>query len=103
MGDWTPKRNGNWTVKAIKDIRRYLNDHPDTPSASVLERLPETVSKEDTLALRDLYALDWESFELALELLRDWRIDRYYADRIDLVGAARAKPRTNQEQREGAE
>lgn len=72
-------------MKAIQDIRRYLNDHADTPSAELLSRLPVTLSREGTLALSDLYDLDWESFELAIELLRDWRIDRYYAGQLDLV------------------
>ena len=71
-------------MKAIHDIRRYLNDHADSPSAEVLSRLPATLSREESLTLSDLYALDWESFELAIDLLRDWRIDRYYADRTDL-------------------
>lgn len=74
-------------VKAIKDVNRYLNKHPDTPSAAVLARLPAALSREDRLELGDLYALDWESFELAIELLRDWRIDRYYANRPDLFSA----------------
>lgn len=72
-------------MKAIHDIRRYLSDHSDSPSAQVLSRLPATLSKEESLPLSELYALDWESFELAIELMRDWRIDRYYADRTDLV------------------
>ncbi|MGZ8981841.1 MAG: hypothetical protein ACXW2G_11545 [Burkholderiaceae bacterium] len=71
-------------MKAIHDIRRYLSDHSNSPSAQVLSRLPATLSKEESLVLSDLYALDWESFELAIDLLRDWRIDRYYADRTDL-------------------
>jgi hypothetical protein len=71
-------------VKAIQDIRRYINAHADTRSAEILARLPETLFREGTLGLSDLYALDWEAFELAIELLRDWRLDRYYADRSDL-------------------
>ncbi len=82
-----PTEAGNATVKAIHDIRRYLSDHSDSPSAEVLSRLPATLSKEESLVLSDLYALDWESFELAIDLLRDWRIDRYYADRTDLFTA----------------
>ncbi|MGB2818888.1 MAG: hypothetical protein WBA53_12375 [Burkholderiaceae bacterium] len=74
-------------MKALHDIRRYLSDHSDSPSAKVLSRLPATLSKEESLVLSDLYALDWESFELAIDLLRDWRIDRYYAERTDLFAA----------------
>ena len=79
-----PTEGGNAKVKAIHDIRRYLSDHSDSPSAHVLSRLPATLSREESLALSELYALDWESFELAIDLLRDWRIDRYYAERTDL-------------------
>lgn len=82
-----PREAGNATVKAIHDIRRYLSDHSDSASAKVLSRLPGTLSREESLLLSDLYALDWESFELAIDLLRDWRIDRYYADRTDLFTA----------------
>ena len=71
-------------VKAIQDIRRYISTHANSRSADILARLPETLFREETLALSDLYALDWESFELAIELLRDWRLDRYYAAREDL-------------------
>ncbi len=52
----------------------------------MLARLPERLSREDSLELADLYALDWDSFQLAIELLREWRIDRYYAHRTDLFG-----------------
>lgn len=70
-------------MKAIEDIRRYLNDHAGTPDAEILARLPATLQKEETLSLSHLYLLDWDSFELAIELMRDWRIDRYYAESID--------------------
>jgi hypothetical protein len=73
------------TVKAIEEIRRYLATHADTPSAELLARLPATLFREGNLELRDLYTLDWESFQLAIELLRDWRIDRYYADSANLL------------------
>jgi hypothetical protein len=79
-------------VKAIDDIRRYLSAHAGTHSADLLVRLVHSLSKEETLALRELYALDWDAFELAIELLRDWRIDRYYADRIELPGSPAARP-----------
>ena len=80
-----PTDAGNAKVKAIHDIRRYLNDHSDSPSAQVLSRLPATLSREETLQLSDLYSLDWETFELAIELLQDWRIDRYYAEQTNLL------------------
>ena len=78
-------------MKAINDVRRYVSAHSNSPSAAVLARLPETLAREEKLELRGLYTLDWESFELAIELMRDWRIDRYYADRTNLI-AGPAEP-----------
>lgn len=72
-------------MKAIEEIRRYLATHPDGPSAELLATLPATLLSEGKLELRDLYALDWESFQLAIELLCDWRIDRYYAQSANLL------------------
>ena len=85
VGDWSRNGERDRIVKAIQDIRRYLNDHANTPSAELLARLPATLAREETLPLDELYSLDWEAFELAIELLRDWRIDRYYAKQTDLV------------------
>lgn len=84
-------------MKAIQDIRRYLSDHAGTPSAEVLARLPATLSKEGALSLSDLYSLDWETFELAIELLRDWRIDRYYAEHAGLVAVPAQRERARDE------
>ena len=35
-------------------------------------------------AVKDLYKLDLDDFDLAIELMRDWRIDRFY------IGKAKA-------------
>jgi hypothetical protein len=32
--------------------------------------------------------MDYDAFEMALELLRDWRLDRYYAARLKLFDFA---------------
>lgn len=65
-------------MKAIEDLRRYVDAHEGSATADRLNRLCQAVANEDKLALAELYALDWEAFELAIELLRDWRIGRYY-------------------------
>ena len=72
-------------MQAIKNVERYLSAHPGTPSTRVLARLPEALAREERLELGHLYALDWEAFELAIELLRDWRLDRYYVNRVEFL------------------
>ncbi len=74
-------------MKAIEDLHRYVAQHRNDDSAKQLVRLSRRLAKEESLPLSDLYALDWEGFQLAIELMRDWRIDRHYADRIRLPDA----------------
>ncbi len=35
--------------------------------------------------IKEIYDLSYESFELAMDIIRDWRIDRYYASKVKLL------------------
>jgi hypothetical protein len=35
--------------------------------------------------LSDLYQLDYDDFGLALEVMVEWRLDRYYASKLRLL------------------
>jgi len=71
-------------MNAIKQVRKYLEQHPNRKSSFFLANLVEALGEEREIPLRDLYELDQEAFELAIELIKDWRLDRYYAARIRL-------------------
>ncbi|MGE5665616.1 MAG: hypothetical protein ACM3ZD_03195 [Betaproteobacteria bacterium] len=71
-------------MHAIKSVRKYLQSHPDSADAAVLRRLIAALGEEREFKLAELYGLEREAFELAMELLSDWRLDRYYAARIKL-------------------
>jgi len=71
-------------MNAIKEVRKYLQKNPGTTSSNVLARLTAAIGEESSFPLGDLYALDAEAFDLAIELMKDWRLDRYYAARIKL-------------------
>lgn len=75
-------------MNAIKTIRKHLEKHPDKASSKALARLVAALAEEKSYPLSELYAMDYETFELALELLRDWRLDRYYAARLKLFDFA---------------
>jgi hypothetical protein len=72
------------SMNAIKQVRKYLEQHPDRKSSRFLAELVEALGEEREIPLRDLYNLDQEAFDLAIELMKDWRLDRYYAARIKL-------------------
>ena len=75
-------------MNAIKAIRKHLENNPDTPSSKALARLVAALAEEKSYSLAELYALDYDAFEMALELLKDWRVDRYYAARLKLFDFA---------------
>jgi len=70
-------------LNAIKEVRRYLEKNPGSPSAEVLSRLTAAIAEESQFALGELYERT-KAFELGIELMKDWRLDRYYAARIRL-------------------
>ena len=71
-------------MNAIRDLRKYLLKNPSSDSAKVLAKLALALANERDFALSDLYRLTFEEFELAIEVMRDWRLDRYYTSRIQL-------------------
>lgn len=75
-------------MNAIKAIRKHLERHPERPSSKALARLVTALAAEKSYSLAELYAMDYEAFEMALELLKDWRVDRYYAARLKLFDFA---------------
>jgi hypothetical protein len=41
-----------------------------------------------TLSVAQLYSLDDKRFELALEILNEWRLDRHYASKLRLLDSS---------------
>ncbi len=70
---------------AIQKLEEYLQTRASPAAARELKRLVEALKREGEYPLASLYEIDFEAFELALNVLHDWRIDRYYADRVPAV------------------
>jgi hypothetical protein len=71
-------------MNAIKEVRKYLEANAGAESSKILAALTAALAEESSFPLADLYRLDYEAFKLAIDLLKDWRLDRYYAARIKL-------------------
>jgi hypothetical protein len=71
-------------LNAIKELRKYLEKDSTSEQAKILARLAAALAEERAFPLADLYRLNYDEFQLAIELLQDWRLDRYYAARIRL-------------------
>ena len=65
-------------MRAIQKIETFVESSPESVDAQALVRLILSLQAEAELSSSDLYKLNAEHFDLAMELLRDWRIDRFY-------------------------
>jgi hypothetical protein len=71
-------------MRAIKEARKYIEQNPQAPSAKTLARLVLALESEADFPVTELYQLNFEHFNLALSILREWRLDRYYAGKARL-------------------
>ncbi len=65
-------------MRAIKKVRLLIAQDPQAPTAQVFARLITSLVEEVDFSVKDLYALNTPDFQLALEILQEWRLDRYY-------------------------
>ena len=75
-------------MNAIKKARRLIAAKPDSTIAQTLARLVRALESEESFRLSDLYQLDYETFNLALDVLKEWRLDRYYMSKAKLHDVA---------------
>lgn len=71
-------------MQVIKQVRRFMEKDPSNPSAQILARLVLALESEVEFPISDIYKLDFDRFDLALRILQEWRLDRYYAGKARL-------------------
>ena len=77
-------------MNAAKRIRKFLEQNPDNETSGLLSRLVVSIGEESSISLEDLYALNYETFGYVLELLKEWRLDRYNVSKLRLLDAVLA-------------
>lgn len=73
---------------AIKKARKLIENKPNDEASLVLAELVIALETDQSFLLSKLYALDFKRFELAMEILNEWRLDRYYASKLRLIDAS---------------
>lgn len=66
---------------AVKNIAKYIRKNPEDKAATTLQDLCLALESAATFDLGCLYDLDKKSFELAIDLLEEWRFDRHVFER----------------------
>ena len=72
-------------MQALKDARKLIERQPDSDTARILSGLLLALESEEIFPIAELYQLDYDDFGLAMELLAEWRLDRYYARKAVLL------------------
>ncbi|MDP9899152.1 hypothetical protein [Variovorax ginsengisoli] len=71
-------------MNAIKSARKFIVANPASESSRTLALLVLSLESETQFNVTELYKLDLETFDLAIDVLKQWRIDRYYAGKAKL-------------------
>jgi hypothetical protein len=65
-------------MRAIKKVRQVIEQNPQEQTAQIFSRLILSLVEEEDFAVKDLYLLDSSDFQLAMDILQEWRLYRYY-------------------------
>jgi hypothetical protein len=71
-------------MRAIKKVKKLIESSPSSLQGLIFARLILALESGHEFPVKDLYKLNLNDFDLAIELMRDWRIDRFY------IGKAKA-------------
>lgn len=70
---------------AIKKARKFIQTNPKDPASLTISALVLALESEGQISVAPLYELSNDKFELALEILSEWRLDRHYASKLRLL------------------
>lgn len=65
-------------MRAIKKAKRIIEKDPSQPFAKFLTTLVLSLETQTEFPTKQLYELSIDDFDFALQILKEWRIDRHY-------------------------
>ncbi len=68
-------------ANAVKTIAKYIRNNPGSSGEEILRELCAALESKQTFEIHRIYELDKKAFELALNLLEEWRFDRHVVER----------------------
>ena len=61
----------------LKKIEKRILKTPDEPASQVFRELVKALDQKESFNLVTIYDLDYDDFQMVLDVLKDWRLDRY--------------------------
>jgi len=68
-------------ANAVKTIAKYIRNNPGSTGEEILRGLCNALESQETFEIHRIYELDKKAFEMALNLLEEWRFDRHVVER----------------------
>jgi hypothetical protein len=75
-------------MRSIKKVKKIIEANPKSEIAQTFAKLILSLETEQAFPMQSLYALNTAEFDLAIELLRDWRLDRFYIGKAKVFDAS---------------
>ena len=75
-------------MRAIKKAEKIIEKDISKPFAKLLSQLIVSLETDEPFQLRLLYELSIDEFQLAIDILKEWRIDRHYMGKSKTFTAA---------------
>ncbi|GAB3364933.1 MULTISPECIES: hypothetical protein [Giesbergeria] len=73
---------------AIKKAQKIIQREMDSVAATIFSELVLSLEKNTSFNMHRLYELDYKNFETAVEIIKEWRLDRYYASKVKILASA---------------
>ena len=75
-------------MRAIKKAKKLIEKNPEQVFAKVLAQLVLSLESEAVFPIKALYDLPQDEFDFAIQILKEWRIDRHYMGKAKTVDVA---------------
>ena len=75
-------------MRAIKKVKKFIEISPNSIEGLTFARVILALESDQEFPVTELDKLNSDDFDLAIELLRDWRIDRFYIGKAKALDTA---------------
>ncbi len=75
-------------MRSIKKVKKIIEADPQSALAQTFAKLILSLETEQAFPMQSVYALNANDFELAIEVLKDWRLDRFYIGKAKVFDAS---------------
>lgn len=76
-------------MRTFKKVKKIIESDPNSGLAQTFSKLILSLETEQAFPMQKLYNLSNSDFDLAIDLLKDWRLDRFYIGKAKVFDASR--------------